>query len=616
MRESLQLHEPLLVNTLGHSAGVLIFGIFLYLLITDRVGARLHGHRLAIATAALAFIWNLSSLTVLAITDGTTASARVLVAISSSALSLLPALLLDLSLSRRFRYAVGMGYVLSSVAIAMHALEMPLRAPQLHRPGLLVITSGFGILTVAAAVGVLLSGDVNRRQLTSRLTGTMGLFLFALSFIHFGAGDSSSLWPIELLSHHAGLPLALFVLLQDYRSVLVDAMIRFLANILLAAVFVAGVAVLHEAMPSAQDQFQEGMILIGSSLALVGFAVVRNRFQIFLTRILFHRPELDRMIERLRSRHADFSDEREYLSWAGGQTADFMSAEGVGQVAPDIIARLKKESVAVPATTASVPELREQLDRAGVEVVIPILLSKAETRFLFLGRRAGGRRYLSEDLDVLTHLAARIAEQMVSMRESELKRLVAQAELRALQSQIHPHFLFNALNTLYGAIPREADGARRTVLNLADIFRYFLQTDRTYIALEEELRIVQAYLEIESLRLGPKLRTEISVPPEVMGVRIPVLSIQPLVENAVKHGVAAKAEGGLVRLEASIENGKLRVRVSDSGGGFTAGEAKGRGVGLDNVRQRLCLCYGPDADLKIDSSDVGACVQFSVGLTK
>ena len=616
MREALQLHEPLLMNTLGHSAGVLIFGIFLYLLITDRVGSRLHGHRLAIATAALALVWDLSSLIVLAYTDPTVASARVLIAISSSALSLLPALLLDLSLSRRFRYVVGVGYLLSSVSIAMHALEMPLRAPELHRPGQLVITSGFGILTVAVAVWVLLSGEVNRRELTSRLAGTIGLFLFAMSFIHFGAGDSSSLWPIELLSHHAGLPLALFVLLQDYRSVLVDAMIRFLANILLATVFVAGVAVLHDKMPPAQDQFQEGLILIAGAIALVLFVLVRNGFQRFLTRILFRRPELEQVIERLRSRHADFQDEQEYLNWAGGLTADFMSAEGVGPVAPEIVARLKREAVAVPATTASVPELRDQLERAGVEVVMPILLSKAETRFLFLGRRSGGRRYLSEDLDLLTHLAARIAEQVVGMRESELQRLIAQAELRALQSQIHPHFLFNALNTLYGAIPREADGARRTVLNLADIFRYFLQTDRTYIALEEELRIVQAYLEIESLRLGPKLRIEISVAPEVMAVRIPVLSIQPLVENAVKHGVAAKAEGGLVRLDASLENGKLRVRVSDSGAGFTAVEGKGRGVGLDNVRQRLRLCYGPEADLKIDSTDEGASVQFAVGLTK
>ncbi len=616
MGEALQIHEPLLLNTLGHSAGVLIFGIFLYLLITDRVGARLHGHKLAIATAALALVWDLSSLTVLAITDPTSVASRVLVALSSSALSLLPALLLDLSLDGRFRYVVGTGYVLSSVSIAMHALEMPLRAPQLHRPGQFIITSGFGLLTVAIAVWVLLSGEVKRREMTSRLTGTMGLFLFAMSFAHFGAGDSSSLWPIEFLSHHAGLPLALFVLLQDYRSVLVDAILRFFANILLSAIFVTGVAILHDRMPTARDQFQEGLILVAASLAMVGFAMARNQFQRFLTRILFRRPELDMMVERLRSRHADFDDEVAFLNWAGAQISEFMGAEGIGKVSPEVLLRLKEEAPPVPATTASVPELCDVLERTGVEVIIPILLSKAETRLLFLGRRSGGRRYLSEDLDVLTHLAARIAEQVVGMRESELKRLVAQAELRALQSQIHPHFLFNALNTLYGAIPRDAEGARRTVLNLADIFRYFLQTDRTYIALEEELRIVRAYLEIESLRLGPKLRIEICVSDEAMGVRIPVLSIQPLVENAVKHGVAANVEGGLVRLEAALADGKLQIHVSDSGSGFSPTQGQARGVGLDNVRQRLRLCYGPEADLKIDSTPNGACVHFAVGVTK
>ena len=128
---------------------------------------------------------------------------------------------------------------------------------------------------------------------------------------------------------------------------------------------------------------------------------------------------------------------------------------------------------------------------------------------LLLGRRTGGRRYLSEDLQALARAAAQIVEQIEQYRESEMRRLVAQAELRALQSQIHPHFLFNALNTLYGIIPREAKGARETVLNLADIFRYFLETEKSFLPLEEELHIIKAYLEVERLRLGDKLRIEI-----------------------------------------------------------------------------------------------------------
>ena len=241
---------------------------------------------------------------------------------------------------------------------------------------------------------------------------------------------------------------------------------------------------------------------------------------------------------------------------------------------------------------------------------------------MLLGRRFGGRRYLSEDLQALGRAAGQIVEQVEQFRESEMRRLVAQAELRALQSQIHPHFLFNALNTLYGIIPREAKGARDTVLNLADIFRYFLETEKSFLPLEEELHIVRAYLEVERLRLGDKLRIEIDVEPAALLAPIPILSIQPLVENAVKHGIAPLPGGGVVRIEARIERGMeagsesvLRVTVSDTGGGFATEKSKsgaGQGVGLDNVNRRLQLCYGPEASLAIRSDRGGSSVSFVI----
>ncbi len=228
---------------------------------------------------------------------------------------------------------------------------------------------------------------------------------------------------------------------------------------------------------------------------------------------------------------------------------------------------------------------------------------------MLLGRRSGGRRYLSEDLHALARAASQIVEHLEQYRESEMRRLVAQAELRALQSQIHPHFLFNALNTLYGIIPREAKGARETVLNLADIFRYFLETGKQFLPLEEELHIVKAYLDVERWRLGAKLRVEIDVAEDAMRVPIPILSIQPLVENAIRHGIAPKPDGGLVRIAASIDAaGALRVAVRDTGGGFKPKEKSG--VGLDNVSRRLQLCYGSEARLKIDSSEHGSEVSF------
>ena len=145
------------------------------------------------------------------------------------------------------------------------------------------------------------------------------------------------------------------------------------------------------------------------------------------------------------------------------------------------------------------------------EAIVPLRFSFGEVTYILLGRRQGGRRYLSEDLRVLGRLATAIAEQVERYRETEMQKLVVQAELRALQSQINPHFLFNALNALFGIIPREASGARRTVVHLADIFRYCLQTPDKLISLEEEMEIVRAYLEIEKLRLGPRLQMEIDV---------------------------------------------------------------------------------------------------------
>jgi LytS/YehU family sensor histidine kinase len=240
---------------------------------------------------------------------------------------------------------------------------------------------------------------------------------------------------------------------------------------------------------------------------------------------------------------------------------------------------------------------------------------KGDGALILLGRREGGRRYLSEDLQELARLAAVVVEQVERFRNSEIQRLVSQAELRALQSQINPHFLFNSLNTLYGTIPRDAADARRMALSLAEIFRYFLQSNRTFVPLTEEIQIIQAYLQIESLRLGSRLKTEIAVDESAGRALIPVLSIQPLIENAVKYGVAPRLGPGTVRLRVRTVPDGVKIEVSDDGGGFQHGERKGTragGVGLENVRQRLKLCFGAPADLSIASTDHGCTVSFLI----
>jgi len=581
--------ESLLVNTLGHSAGVLIFSIFLVLLLRDRAARRLRGRVKSMVAAVLALVWNLASLIVLGAPSSDALSIRITIAVGFSVLSLLPAVLFDLCLERRYRPLVQGGYALSVLATVLHIAEVFRANASYHRWALTSITIGFGILTLIAAV--LVYRDEHDRATTSRVAGTMSLFLLAMSFVHFGSGHARQIWSHELAFHHAAIPLALLVLLQDYRFVLLDAFFRFLANVFLAAVFVFGAveAWRLEFLPPADTPFHVALLLAGACLLLVLFALARGEVQRALTRLIFRRPNEEALVRDLKT---SIRNEDEYIATAIARLGEFMGAPA-------------------HVTAGAVDALDLDVQHPGAEAVVQLRIGSGGTLSVLLGRRTGGRRYLSEDLQALSRVALVIGEQLEQYRDLETRRLVAQAELRALQSQIHPHFLFNALNTLYGIIPREARGARETVLNLADIFRYFLETRKTTVPLEEEMHIVKAYLDVERLRLGDKLKLEINVTPEAESVPIPILSIQPLVENAVKHGIAPLAGGGLIQISASTDSqGELLVSVRDSGPGFS--KSNRSGVGLENVERRLELCYGGNAGLTIDSGASGTEVSVRI----
>ena len=255
-------HEPLLANLLGYSAGSLVFGIFLVLLLGDREGQMLRTSGRTLAAAVLAFVWNAGSLALLGY------ESSVLLVLTTSALSLLPALLLDLLLEGRLRGVAVCGYALSGAAMAAHASEQWVRVEELHRSTLLATALGFAALT-------LLSGVALRRS--RRAVPAMALLLFALSFAHFHGEGSAHAWPAELAIHHAGVPLALYVLLQDYRFLLLDAFLRFLANILLAGLFTWGAAetayrlgwVDYTVLPARQVAW----MALGTALALLLFAL-------------------------------------------------------------------------------------------------------------------------------------------------------------------------------------------------------------------------------------------------------------------------------------------------------------------------------------------------------
>ena len=550
------------INWFGHAAGAVIFGLFLGLLWQDRSP----GRNKAAAATLMAFLWNGSEL--IGLWQGR--PGPWLAAFESTAFSLLPALLFDLVSGGAPRWAVRSGYALSAIATALHLAELVSDTTFLHGAGLYLVAAGFCVLAVYAAI--------RRRQ---RALPALALLLLALSILHFAKDEQHAAWWMEVLVHHAGIPLAMFVLLQDYRFVFLDALIRFLASILVALIFAAAALTWVAKWPETA--------LAAVTALLILYAFSRARVQTLLTRLVFRRPDLGVLLSSIRPA----GDETILLETAERNLRDYFGAAANPALEP--------LSASEGATLAA----------NGAEATLGVRLSTGEIRAMQFGRRAGGRRYLSGDVDALRQAGAKIREAIESLHEAELARLVSQAELRALQAQINPHFLFNAFNTLYGIIPKEATGARQTVLNLSDMFRYLLRTNQTFVSLSEELHIVCAYLEIEALRLGDRLTTEIDIDPQFLTTQIPLLSIEPLIENAVKHGVAPKSEGGKVRLTVRQLGPRITVEVSDTGTGFAASDQP-MGVGLENVKQRLHLCYGPSATLEIASSDAGTTVRFSV----
>jgi two-component system sensor histidine kinase AlgZ len=205
---------------------------------------------------------------------------------------------------------------------------------------------------------------------------------------------------------------------------------------------------------------------------------------------------------------------------------------------------------------------------------------------------------------------------LLAAREVQAQRLVqarTRAELASLRAKINPHFLFNTLNSIAGLIPTDPAAAEDMVQKLAHVFRYVLDaSNREWVTLDEELATVERYLAIERVRLGQRLRCRIDVSEGARTVRLPALLLQPLVENAVKHGIAPSAEGGEITVACRLADGQCLIVVSDTGPGLAGQPAFG--FGLRSVRERLDLCYGDGHQFQIDGSD-GVHVRLSIPLT-
>lgn len=199
--------------------------------------------------------------------------------------------------------------------------------------------------------------------------------------------------------------------------------------------------------------------------------------------------------------------------------------------------------------------------------------------------------------------------------EKELRELAYRGEINALKAQIQPHFLFNTLSSISASLPPEQEKTRVLIARLADTFRYaLLSTKEAFVPLANELSFMENYLSLEKVRFGKRLQYRINIAPNVPQVQIPPMLLQPLVENAVKHGIEPALEGGEIEISCIVKSKKVWIKVNNTGNAYTGSLEQlfqCKGVGISNTAKRLERHYGEELAVSRNISQ-GLCFEFCI----
>jgi two-component system LytT family sensor kinase len=239
-------------------------------------------------------------------------------------------------------------------------------------------------------------------------------------------------------------------------------------------------------------------------------------------------------------------------------------------------------------------------------VLAPLIVQGKRAGTLIAFYRTEGRRSPAE-LRVVQEAASLVSAQVELSFVAEQEERLARAELRALRAQISPHFIYNALAAVAGDIHGRPEEARELLIDFAEFTRYLFRDGRSYVTLGEEIEHVERYLRLEQARFRDGLRVTVDVPEETRDAVVPAMSVQPLVENAVRHGVERRAGTGRVAISARVVDSDVELVVSDDGAGIEPERVAavlagaGGGIGLSNVDARLRATYGERYALRVKS---------------
>ncbi len=592
-----------LLHLVGFLTGAVLYGMLLAM--AARPSARVDAF--AVSTGVLGVAWNVGQLGAYA---ARTASLLTLAswihAASFSALGLLASVVVH-SVARTPRRlesqhpTLGSGsaiavvvYGCAAIAASMHFAAAAAGTSPPSPSGLTWLTVGL-IITIPPLV------VLTRQQSNSKRALWMSaLAVVAVSALHVGRfhGVQES-WPVELFGHHASIVLAFAILHQDYRFALADLFLKqALAFLVLVALVFGGFSIVEPLLLPVGGRVPPSTIALllalwtGTALILPPF---RRAVAWFVDRVVLARADYGRLLGQL----AEETRKRE-------------SAEAVLDSACRVVA---------PAVSATAVTWEERKLESPADVpphAVAVWTAETPRYLLRIGPLLGGRRLLSDDLAMLERAAVLLARCIDALRltgeryerllqEREMRTLATEAELRALRAQIDPHFLFNALTTIGYLIQQAPPRALKTLMNLTTLLRSTLRSEGDFTTLGRERALVQCYLRIERERFEERLAFTVDIPDELLELSVPSLIVQPLVENAIKHGIAGARDGGTIAMTATLDD-DLRIVVRNTGAPLGARTEPGLGVGLDNVRRRLQHYFGEEASVTVARDAEGATV--------
>lgn len=655
-----------LVNLVGFITGGALYGMLLVMVLRAlpdtysfderAAGARPPSDRLPLITAILGLAWNVIACAVYGLPGiAVDKSFPLLAAIAFSSLGFLPAVVVHSVLRtgapipQRKGAAIILisAYALSGITSVMHFVDALAFRSAPSQTALLALTMGFVVLTLTLLV-------LTRREAGwRRAVWVVALSLFAVSALHLShhVGQDYPWWT-ELIGHHASLPLALAIMYQDYRFALADLFLkRVLALVLLVAITFGLYAVLashilsFNASGADRDTREVGLLLAMWVATALLYPILRRRVERFVDRSVLRRVDYDELRLELARLITVSEDAPKMLERVCDRLSKAITARDVRAIRLDELDEERPDATNLYRAQRAANNDEQPRARTGAPAAIHLfrdLSATAEPRasrgrttgatgavlvptadppqyLLLIGELAGGRRLLSDDIAMLESIAILLARRIDvirvthercerDLREQEISKLATEAQLRALRAQINPHFLFNALTTIGYLIQTSPERALDALMRLTGLLRGALQRSAgEFATLGQEMDLVEAYLDIERARFEERLRVRIDVPFSERGIRVPYLLVQPLVENAVKHGIGPCKAGGEITVAARLSSTVLHISVQDTGAGVDNSELESgrrRGVGLANVEQRLKTLYGEAASLTI-ASEVG-----------